>query len=235
MDLARRRLIRVSAGLLAGGAALANLPAYARKPRREPTPTADPEPTPDVEPTPTATPTPGPAALEPLPGFVRPREAWAAAPPARPYVPHVPSAVVVHHTGSVYTGRVPVEPYLRGIQAFHVGPEREWEDIAYHFFVDLEGGVWAGRPPEVRGNPSVYYDALGLVLICFLGDYGVQAVSEAQLASACATAAWIIRRYRLPPDALLAHRDKAPTACPGAGLYQLVQDGTLGSRVRALL
>jgi hypothetical protein len=119
------------------------------------------------------------------------------------------------------------------MQAFHVGPEREWEDIAYHFLVDSEGGVWAGRPPDVRGNPSVYYDAMGLVLICFLGDFDQQQPTEPQLVAAAKTAGWIIWRYGLPPQpqTMLSHCDRAPTACPGQSILQVMHDGSFVTRV----
>jgi N-acetylmuramoyl-L-alanine amidase len=215
--LRRRRLLWSSVVLLAAGAGLTRRPAYADEPGRAGSPPAT------------------PAASDALPTFVKPREAWGAAPPAQPYVPHTPAGVVLHHTGAPWYGRPPVEQYLRNLQAFHTGPERGWEDIAYHFLIDLEGGVWAGRPPEVRGNPSVYYDALGLVLICFLGDYDQQVPSEAQLSAASGTAAWLIRRFKLATSAIAGHRDLAPTECPGANVYPLLQDGSFGGRVRALL
>ena len=219
--LDRRRLLWSSATLLAAGLGLRPEVARAdQKQQRE---------------KPTPTPAPTREAVEEIPALVRPRAAWEAAPPVRPYVPHTPSGVVFHHTGAPWYGRPATEQYLRTIQAFHTGPERQWEDIAYHYFVDLEGGVWAGRPPEVRGNPSVYYDATGLVLICFIGDYSVQVPSEAQLAAAGSVAAWLIRRFRLLPQAVGAHRDRAPTSCPGDNLYRLVRDGAFAARLQALL
>ena len=218
LNSSRRALLRASAAFLATSAGLAPTRVDARQGP------------PDLPST--AGPTSKP---EPRPSFVRPRETWGAAPPARPYVPHTPAQVVFHHSGAAWYGQPSAAPYLRGMQAFHTGPEREWEDIAYHFLIDLDGAVWAGRPPEVRGNPSVYYDAMGFVLICFLGDYDRQVPTGVQLEMACATAAWVIRRFTLGPDALVGHRDLAPTACPGGNLYRLVQEGALRARVRALL
>ncbi len=167
-----------------------------------------------------------------LPAFVKPRAAWGAAPPAQPYVGHVPKGVSLHHTGAYWDGWPPPDQYLRNIQAFHVGPRREWEDIAYHFLIDLDGEVWAGRPPTVRGNPSIYYDPAGLVLICFIGDYMAQTPSESQIAAAARTAAWVIREYKLAPGPITGHRDHAPTTCPGDNVYQLLREGSFASRVR---
>jgi hypothetical protein len=174
-------------------------------------------------------------AAEELPPFVKPRAAWGAAPPAQPYVPHTPRKVVLHHTGAPWYGQPPIEEYIRRIQAFHVGPEREWEDVAYHFLIDQQGSVWAGRPPGVRGNPSVYYDAAGLVTICLVGDYDLQLPSEAQLQAASRTAAWLIRRYRLAGDVLSSHRTHAPTTCPGANVSRLIENSSLSHRIQAVL
>ena len=226
LDRSRRRLLQHSAALLAAGLTVGVGAAQANQEERPVVPT----PTPRLTPGPTPQPTP-----EPPPILVKPREAWGAAPPAQVYVPHTPSGVLLHHVGVPWYGRPSVEQYLRNIQAFHTGPEREWEDIAYHFLIDLEGGVWAGRPPEVRGNPSVYYDSMGLVLICLLGDYDVQQPSEAQLVAAAGVAAWLVRRFTLAPDAIAGHRNRAPTSCPGDNLYRLIQDGRFAERVRSLL
>ncbi len=170
-----------------------------------------------------------------LPEWVKSREAWGALGPVQPYVPHTPVGVSLHHTGAPWHGHPGTEQYLRNVQAFHIGPQREWEDIAYHYLVDLEGGIWAGRPPTVRGNPSIYYDSTGVVLISFLGDYGTQDPSEAQVAAAARTAAWLVRRFELDPGRLTGHRDHAPTSCPGDKLYGLLRDGSFAGRVRAFL
>jgi len=166
-----------------------------------------------------------------LPPFVRARAAWGAAEPVQPYVAHTPAAVTLHHTGALWTGRPPIEQYLRNIQAFHTGPRREWEDIAYHYLVDLDGTVWAGRPPTVRGNPSIYFDSRGQVLICLVGDYEVQEPSQVQIAAVGTTAAWLIRRFNMTAGAIGAHRDYAPTTCPGASVYRLLQEGAFAGRV----
>jgi hypothetical protein len=168
----------------------------------------------------------------PLPPGVRSRDAWNAEPPVQPYVPQKPTGVSLHHTGAPWNGRPGPEQYLRNIQAFHTGPQREWEDIAYHYLVDLDGVIWAGRPPTVRGNPSIYYDPTGLVLISFLGDFESQTPTDTQLASSADVAAWLMKKYNIPPTALSGHRDHAPTTCPGDHIYHTLQDGSFARRVR---
>ncbi|MGE3267503.1 MAG: peptidoglycan recognition family protein [Chloroflexota bacterium] len=170
-----------------------------------------------------------------LPPNVRSREAWGAAPPVQPFVPQTPKAVSLHHTGALWNGNPGPEQYLRNIQHFHTGPQREWEDIAYHYLVDLDGVIWAGRPPTVRGNPSIYYDPTGLVLISFLGDYSIQEPTDTQLASVAGTAAWLMKRYSMASTTVTGHRDHAPTTCPGDNLYRLLKDGSFAGRVQDAL
>ena len=170
-----------------------------------------------------------------LPPNVRSREAWGAAPPVQPYVPQTPKAVSLHHTGAHWGGNPGPEQYLKNIQHFHTGPQREWEDIAYHYLVDLDGVIWAGRPPTVRGNPSIYYDPTGLVLISFLGDFSYQEPNEAQLKSSAETAAWLMKKFNMPSTTVTGHRDHAPTTCPGDNLYHVLQDGSFARRVRESL
>jgi hypothetical protein len=170
-----------------------------------------------------------------LPPNVRAREAWGALPPAQAYVPQTPKGVSLHHTGAYWSGKPGPEQYLRNIQHFHTGPEREWEDIAYHYLVDLDGVIWSGRPPTVRGNPSIYYDPTGLVLISFLGDFMTQQPSETQLNNAADTAAWLMKRYNMTDTTVTGHRDHAPTSCPGDNLYRGLQDGSFTARVRERL
>jgi hypothetical protein len=170
-----------------------------------------------------------------LPPSVRSRADWNAAPPVQAYTPQVPKGVSLHHTGAPWYGKPGPEQYLRNIQAFHTGAEREWEDIAYHFLVDLDGVIWQGRPATVMGNPSIYYDPMGLVLISFLGDYMVQEPTDTQLASSAATAAWLIKKYNMPLTTVDGHRDHAPTSCPGDNLYRTLKDGTFGDRVKDAL
>lgn len=243
----RRRLLLSSVAALAGGAGLSSLSQVASAQQSVPDPGASAAPlapamVPVFSPKPVwigaavpSTITLSATADAGLPPGVRSRETWNAAPPAQPYVPQTPKGVSLHHTGAYWSGKPGSEQYLRNIQHFHTGPEREWEDIAYHYLVDLDGVVWAGRPPTVRGNPSVYYDPTGLVLISFLGDFMSQEPTDAQLASSANTAAWLMKRYNMPATALTGHRDHAPTSCPGDTLYRCLQDGSFANRVRDAL
>jgi hypothetical protein len=251
IDRTRRRLLISSAAALVGGVGLSTPFQSAAAEQSDPPPSAPPPASgqaiaPIFAPKPAWLGTFSPSTITfsgpsgapadaGLPPNVRSREAWGAAPPVQPYVPQIPKAVSLHHTGAPWNGSPGPEQYLKNIQHFHTGPEREWEDIAYHYLVDLDGVIWAGRPPTVRGNPSIYYDPTGLVLISFLGDFSVQEPSEAQLKSAAETAAWLMKKYTMPSTTVTGHRDHAPTTCPGDNLYHVLQDGSFARRVRESL
>jgi hypothetical protein len=239
----RRRLLLSSAAAIASGVGLSGLTQTARAADQDnPPPPSAPSLAPIFTPKPAWLGTFSPSTITlstpsdvALPPHVRSRDAWGAAPPAQPYVPQTPKGVSLHHTGAFWDGKPGPEQYLRNIQHFHTGPQREWEDIAYHYLVDLDGVIWAGRPPTVRGNPSIYYDPTGLVLISFLGDFGSQEPTEAQLTNAADTAAWLMKRYNMAQTTVTGHRDHAPTSCPGDNLYRLIQDGSFTKRVRESL
>jgi len=242
----RRRLLLSSAAALASGVGLGSFTrdAGAAEQGETPPPAAPLAPTikPVFEPKPTWLGPFSPSTITfsaptdaGLPPNVRSREAWGAAAPVQPYVPQTPKAVSLHHTGAYWNGKPGPEQYLKNIQHFHTGPQREWEDIAYHYLVDLDGVIWAGRPPTVRGNPSIYYDPTGLVLISFLGDFGSQEPTEPQVQHSAETAAWLMKKYSMPSTTVTGHRDHAPTSCPGDNLYRLLQDGSFGRRVKDAL
>ncbi len=75
------------------------------------------------------------------------------------------------------------------------GPEREWEDIAYHS--SKEGGVDL-VPRRLRHPGSVRGPGRG----------------------GGADGAWLVRRFEMDLGRLTGHRDHAPTSCPGEKLYR---------------
>jgi hypothetical protein len=158
-----------------------------------------------------------------LPPFVLPREGWGATAPRGEMRPHSIERVTLHHTGPpAWYGRPPADAYLRAIQAFHMGPERGWPDIAYHFLIDLDGTVWQGRPLTFAGDTATNYDPTGHALIAVLGDYDVQQPATTQVDAVVRVARWLAEHRGVSPGAIGGHRDLAATACPGRNLYALL-------------
>ena len=160
-----------------------------------------------------------------LSAFAVARDAWDARPPRPGMRPHQIDRITLHHTGPpAWYGAPPASAYLRAIQAFHMGPERRWPDIAYHLLIDLDGAVWEGRSLAVAGDTATDYDPAGHALIAVLGDYSVQQPNAEQRDAIVGTVRWLMDTYGVAADTLHGHRDYAATACPGDSLAILLDE-----------
>ncbi len=203
-------------------------------------------------------------AATPLPwSAVRPRSAWADAPPTGPLAaePDV-RFLLVHHSasGNAYTAAA-VPGILRAFYDLHTGPDRGWRDIAYNFLVDRHGGVWEGRAGSLAG--PVRADASGgsqgfAQLVCFIGDASSSPPTAAATTAARRLLAALADRYgistapgartsftsrgssRWPAGATVTartisgHRDMSLTSCPGDTVHRTITDGSLAAAVEAL-
>lgn len=100
------------------------------------------------------------------------------------------------------------EAAVRGIQAFHQGPARNWADIGYAYLIAPYSGriyegrgqnVWAAHCPGHNDEPSV----------CIMGDFHATAPPEP-----ARHAVWALADY-LGLTNLNGHREGYPTSCPG--------------------
>lgn len=187
---------------------------------------------------------------------VRPRADWAQGlTPTGPLKQERPGDtlfLLVHHTASANNyGPGDVPNLLRGFYWFHTGPDKNWPDVAYNFFVDRYGTVWEGRTGSLTG--PVMPDATGgsqgfAQLCCFIGDHQVEAPTPEAQTSMTALLASLAEIYAIEttPGAtttfvsrgsnrwpvgttvttttIAGHRDMSLTACPGDAAYTLVRD-----------
>lgn len=161
---------------------------------------------------------PGGAWAGPLDGWVglRTRAEWGAR-PARPGGrPHAIGRLILHHSAGAAVGAAGAAAALRGIQAFHQR-EKGWIDVAYHLFMDQDGGLWEGRDLGLAGDTATAYDPAGGLLVCVLGDHERAPPSAAVLAALSAVGPALAGRLGVPAEWAL-HGDLAATACPGRHL-----------------
>lgn len=157
--------------------------------------------------------------------------------------------LIVHHSGS-HNGHTGADApdILREFYDFHtVG--RGWNDVAYNFLIDADGGIWEGREGSVDG--PVAGDATGgnqgyAQLVCLIGDYNVVEPTQASLSSLVSLLAWIADRDEVltapgatatftsrgsnkhPEGAtvttptITGHRTMSVTSCPGDHLNPYV-------------
>jgi hypothetical protein len=163
-----------------------------------------------------------------------PREVWGGAPARDGGTPHAIERLTVHHSADDLRTTAEAHGQLRAIQAEHQGSG--WVDLAYHYLIDLEGNVYAGRDPGLAGDTYTTYDPTGHLLVCLLGNFEHQDLRGAQLAALAATLAAGAHTHGVATSTLAGHGDYEPaTACPGRSVDAMLRDGTLRERTDRLL
>ena len=193
---------------------------------------------------------------------INPRSSWATdRPPKGPLSSEDVRFLLVHHSASRngHTG-ADTPGILRSFYDFHTG-ERGWNDIAYNFLIDADGGIWEGRAGSLSG--PVAGDATGgnqgfSQLVCIIGDYNAISPTQKSLDSLLGMLAWLADRYgvstapgsevsfvsrgsnrwaagtTVTTPTITGHRTMSQTTCPGDHLYSYVAAGLTGDvdRVR---
>ncbi len=95
--------------------------------------------------------------------------------------------------------------------------ERNFGDIGYHYLIDPEGRVWAGRPLEWQGA-HVARTNQGNLGICIMGNYEQQSPTSETMQSLERFVANQRQTYRIAGANVFTHQELAPTLCPGRTL-----------------
>lgn len=118
--------------------------------------------------------------------------------------------LVVHH--SAFYKSSGAETLLE-IQRLH-REERGWADVGYHYMVDLDGSIYAGRDLAARGVHTQGHNT-GSAGVCLLGDFRHRTPPQAQWDGLTALSRWLVAKLALTH--LAAHNHFNPnTLCPGA-------------------
>ena len=192
---------------------------------------------------------------------INPRSSWATnRPPLGPLDSEDVRFLLVHHSASRngHTG-ADAQGILRSFYDFHTSPEKGWNDIAYNFLIDADGGIWEGRFGSM--SEAVAGDATGgnqgfSQLVCVIGDYNAAQPSQASLNSLVSLLAWLAERFGVSTTSgaevnfvsrgsnkwpagesvttptITGHRTMSQTTCPGDNLYSYVA-GSLTADVEA--
>lgn len=96
-----------------------------------------------------------------------PRSAWGAVPPTyrRYLAPSQVNYAVIHYTAMKGTSTASI----KAIQAFHMGPQRGWSDIAYNFVVLQNGNVYEGRGWNIAGGHALGFNTNSMAIVAVLG------------------------------------------------------------------
>ncbi|GAB4323400.1 MAG: hypothetical protein Kow0059_18760 [Candidatus Sumerlaeia bacterium] len=149
-------------------------------------------------------------------------------------IPHKINKITLHHSATPLKPGDDFPKKLRALQTWGQ-KERNWWDVPYHFFVDLDGQIWQGRDFHFMGETNTTYNPWGYFLINCYGNYEEMEPNEKQIEAIVNLMAWACAEFGVPPTEIYGHRDLAETSCPGKNLYRYLQDGTLKTRVAARL
>lgn len=193
---------------------------------------------------------------------INPRDSWATdRPPLGPLPSEDVRFLLVHHSAS-HNGHTGDQAagIIRSFYDYHTSAEKGWNDIAYNFLIDADGGIWEGRYGSLSG--AVAGDATGgnqgfSQLVCVIGDYNSAQPSAAAKSSLVQMLAWLADRHAVStaPGAevsfvsrgsnkwpegttvstptITGHRTMSKTTCPGDNLYSYVA-GDLTAHVEAV-
>ncbi len=164
--------------------------------------------------------------------------AWGGTPAIatteKPLKSHRISHITLHHQGETFAPGKDVQAYLRNLQTWSRGV-RGWVDSPYHYVIDLEGNMYAGRDITIPGDTNTAYNPSGHALIEVVGNYENIEPNAAQLEAIVRMMAWLAIKHDIAIDKIASHKDYASTACPGKNLYRYIENGFFKQRVGALL
>lgn len=94
--------------------------------------------------------------------------------------------------------------------------ERGWNDIGYHYVIDLDGTIEPGRPIEVAGAHCTGHNA-DSIGICYVGGCDAKMQprdtrTEEQKAALLLLLKYLVAKY--PGAKIYGHKDFAQKACP---------------------
>ncbi len=162
------------------------------------------------------------------------RANWGWMPLDRALPQHSINKITIHHGGEEFAEDKDMIQYLRNLQSWSRS-EKKWIDIPYHFMIDLKGNIYEARPINIPGDTNTDYDVTRHALICVVGNYEVQKLSEASLKSLVRLTAFLKQKYHVDLKDIKTHKDYTETLCPGKDLFKYFADGSFIMMVEAEL
>ncbi|HVU14626.1 MAG TPA: N-acetylmuramoyl-L-alanine amidase [Phototrophicaceae bacterium] len=121
------------------------------------------------------------------------------------------NTVAIHHSAALLASN----ETMLSVQKLHMDVNH-WADVGYHFGIDNQGIIYAGRDLHVRGA-SVAKHNYGVIGVVVLGNFEQDTPLPVQLESLQALVNWLASAYTLTH--LAGHDEFNPeTICPGKNL-----------------
>lgn len=131
---------------------------------------------------------------------------------------HKPRTILIHHTGTPQT-KGSIESKLQKLYDYSiraVGRKKAWGDVPYHFYIDRNGNMMAGRSVEFEPDTNTEFDPTGYLNITIEGDYtkkGGDTFTATQKATLKRLVADLKKQHKI--KSVMNHNDVAQTDCPG--------------------
>ncbi|HVS73394.1 MAG TPA: peptidoglycan recognition family protein [Phycisphaerae bacterium] len=177
---------------------------------------------PDSENAPPAPPHPLPppvVAKEPAGNYgILPRSMWAKAGPDLSRVDPMDGVrlITFHHSGDpkpfLTSDFGETAQHLEYVREYH--RSRNFQDIGYHFAIDRAGRVWQLRSLRYQGQ-HVRYNNEHNVGVVVLGNFDLQAMTQAQKDKVKVFGSLLRKQYNLPIAKVYTHQEIVSTECPG--------------------
>ncbi len=161
------------------------------------------------------------------------RAEWGWVPLTDSIPTHAIKYITIHHGGEDFPEDKDVIKYLKGLQSWSQ-TEKNWIDNPYHYMIDLKGNIYEARPIKYPGDTNTSYDVRGHALICVMGNYEHQILSQTQFEQLARLTALLADKYNVALEEVKGHKDYVETLCPGKDLYRYLEDGSLLKRVAEL-
>ena len=158
----------------------------------------------------------------------------ANGPEFRIRVKHNIDKLTLHHSATSHSLETDLKEKLRSMQVWGE-KDRNWFDVPYHFFIDLDGSIYEARDFHYMGDTNTRYDPRGHFLINCYGNYSKMEPNKLQLEAIAKLMAWAAAEYHIEPLKIYGHSDLAGTSCPGENLYKYIKDGTFQRMVEGIL
>lgn len=150
------------------------------------------------------------------------RTAWTRAKPIASRVNPMNGIrrITLHHEGAAdspvyFTDYKATAKRIALVRRVHM--ERGWGDIGYHYIVDRAGRVWAARPLELQGAHVRDNNEHNIGIMC-LGNFDIQAPSDAQLKAVTRFTRDLRHSHRVPVARIHTHQELVATSCPGRSM-----------------
>lgn len=131
---------------------------------------------------------------------------------------NIPQYIFVHHTGG--TDDNPLEDTSNHtfeiIQDWHINGKL-WQNIGYHYVIEKDGKVTAGRPETYHGAHAYGYNqkSVGIVLA---GNFDSTLPTQAQEDALAGLLDEVATRWTIPNERIKPHRHVADKTCYGSKL-----------------